>query len=531
MSGQKTILIGLDGLGFSEIGSLMDSGELPVLSSLSESTGVDLKSTHPPWTPCAWPSMLTGKNPGKHGVFDFYTRDGYDKRLVNRNDVDSPYLHDVMAEEGLTPIIINFPVTHPAPSLGSGALVPGYLAREDTTFYPRGLREEYESEYGKYRIYPDYGKDDDVVSEYISVARNRRDMARFLDNQYEWDLLAVQFQVTDSIFHDLEDRGKINQILSKIDGFVGDIISLDDSASVYVASDHGMGDYDWTFYVNTWLSERGYCKTKEGSPQYFRQEKEGKLKGNSEPSMSLVGSLVDRTAYSLSTMGISPRRVHRLLDSVGLTRFIELILPEDALVAAQNEVVDHKESIAYQLYFNSLGIHLNVEGRDPAGAVPESDYEQVRSELISELSDIRDPEGKLVFDDVVSRESMYEGENITEAPDILLIPRDYRYDVSGSLLNKFRKYPHKNHKPNGILLSNRELDIQDEYTIYDVSQTIAAEIGIPIDSNSDGVVLRTFSDDIKSDCWDDLAGEYQELMADDDTTSVEDRLADLGYME
>jgi len=30
-----------------------------------------LRSTIPPWTFPAWTSFMTGKNPGKHGVFDF----------------------------------------------------------------------------------------------------------------------------------------------------------------------------------------------------------------------------------------------------------------------------------------------------------------------------------------------------------------------------------------------------------------------------------------------------------------------------
>ncbi|QZP38248.1 alkaline phosphatase family protein [Halobaculum magnesiiphilum] len=531
----EVILVGLDGLGFGEIGQWIDGGILPTLSSLADNTATDLKSTHPPWTPCAWPSLLSGRNPGKHGVFDFFKQEGYEKQLIERSDVDSPYLFDVTAECGLTPVVINYPITHSALNIENGAMVPGYLTSEDTPFHPPHLREQYEAENGKYRIYPDYGTDDDPIAEYVDVARHRRDIARFLDERFDWDLLAVQFQVTDSVFHDLDDREQIREVLENVDEFVGDIIDLgDDDTTVIIASDHGMGDYDWTFYVNSWLAEHGYCETTEGEAQYFRQQKD-KLKGKSDESKSssTMSKAVSTTANTLSKVGLSPRRIHSALESVGLASHVERILPADALVAAQNQVVDHENSIAYQLLFNSLGIHLNVEGREPHGMVPQNEYEEVRSELIDELKEIRDPDGKLVFDDVRPREEVYEGKHVEDAPDIILFPRDFRYDVSGSILDTFRRNPHKNHKPEGILISNRDLNVDPEKgaSIYDIAPTVAAELEIPVDTNTDGRVLTDVEETVERQDWDELAGDYASGGSDQDTSSVEDRLADLGYME
>lgn len=532
MSDNNVILVGLDGLGFDEIGEWINEGTLPTLSSYYEHTAANLRSTHPPWTPCAWPSLLSGRNPGKHGIFDFYIREDYDKRLIERPDVDSPYVFDVVDQSDLTPIVINYPVTHPVSELDHGALVPGYLAREDAEFHPSDIREQYEEQYGEYKIYPDYGTDDDTIEEYVSVAKQRRDMAEFLDDRFEWDLMAVQFQVTDSIFHDLDDRDTIREILTKVDEFVGDIIDLgDDDPTVFIVSDHGMGDYDWTFYVNSWLAEHGYCESKEGDPQYFRQQKEGVLKGKDQSEPGLIETAISTGVNTASKVGISPRRVHRTLDTIGIAEYVERILPEDALVAAQNQVVDHPNSEAFQLYFNSLGVHLNVEGRDSEGVVSQNEYEDVRSELMEELSEVRDPDGNLVFDDVRPREDVYEGGHLEDAPDIALFPRDYRYDVSGSILDTFRRYPHKNHKPNGILLTNRSLNSIDQAQIYDIAPTIAAELGIPIDTRTDGKVLTSQTEEVEEADWDEIAGDYTNTQSDGDTSSVEDRLADLGYME
>ncbi|EMA09185.1 type I phosphodiesterase/nucleotide pyrophosphatase [Haloarcula vallismortis ATCC 29715] len=432
-------------------------------------------------------------------------------------------------------LVINYPVTHPGSQLDNGAVVPGYLAPEDVEFSPPEIRKKYEAEYGQYEIYPAYGTDDNPVKEYTNVARHRRDMARFLDERYDWDLLAVQFQVTDSIFHDLDDRDQIRQVLENVDNFVGDIIDLKkDDADVFIASDHGMGDYEWTFYVNSWLAENDYCETTTGEEQYFRQAKdELKGKNGSNESSSIV-SAVGTAASALSAVGLSPRRIHQGLGAVGLDKTVERLLPEDALVAAQNQVVDHENSVAYQLLFNSLGIHLNVEGREPNGQVSPEEYDDVREELINELSQVRDPDGNLVFDEVLPREEVYEGSHLEDAPDILLVPRDYQYDVSGSIVDTFRRYPHKNHKPKGILISNRDLDIDSETgaSIYDVAPTVAAALGLPVDTETDGEVLGPFEADERVD-WDEIAGEYREVSDSESgpTDDVEDRLADLGYME
>jgi predicted AlkP superfamily phosphohydrolase/phosphomutase len=533
MSDSKVILLGLDGIGYDDLGDIFAENSLPYLHEIRDwGVGRTLQSTHPPWTPCAWPSLLSGRNPGKHGVFDFFTNDDYEKALINRTAVDAPYLFETAAEANKTSLVINYPVTHPASEIENGAVVPGYLATEDVNFSPSGLREDYETEYGEYQIYPTYGTDDDPVAEYTDVARHRRDMARFLDDRYTWDLLAVQFQVTDSIFHDLDDRDQIRRVLENVDEFVGEIIDLaDDDPLVLIASDHGMGDYDWTFYVNSWLAEHGYCETTTGEEQYFRQAKDD-LKGEAKADdSSVVASVADATISALSTIGLSPRRIHSVLGTVGLATTVERLLPEDFLVAAQNQVVDHENSTAYQLLFNSLGIHLNVEGRDPHGVVPQSEYEDVRAELIGELESVRGPDGNLVFDAVKPREDVYEGKHLEDAPDIVLFPRDHRYDVSGSILDTFRRYPHKNHKPDGILIANRPLDDVNQPEIYDIAPTVAAELGIPVDSNTDGRVLTDTEEEVEREDWDEIAGDYTDTQSSRDTSSVEDRLADLGYME
>ncbi|MEJ2559378.1 MAG: alkaline phosphatase family protein, partial [Anaerolineae bacterium] len=66
----RTLVIGLDGASFSLLRPLMECGQMPFLAKLASAgaSGI-LRSTLPPVTAPAWASFLTGKNPGKHGLF------------------------------------------------------------------------------------------------------------------------------------------------------------------------------------------------------------------------------------------------------------------------------------------------------------------------------------------------------------------------------------------------------------------------------------------------------------------------------
>ena len=72
----KVVLIGLDGATFSVLDPLMSEGVMPFLRDWSAG-GVRavLRSTSHPLTPIAWTTLMTGRQPGNHGVFDFVRAD------------------------------------------------------------------------------------------------------------------------------------------------------------------------------------------------------------------------------------------------------------------------------------------------------------------------------------------------------------------------------------------------------------------------------------------------------------------------
>jgi len=68
----KVLMIGLDGATFYLLDSLMAQGVMPFLSKvISGGVRADLMSTRNPLTPPAWISMVTGRSPSVHTVYDF----------------------------------------------------------------------------------------------------------------------------------------------------------------------------------------------------------------------------------------------------------------------------------------------------------------------------------------------------------------------------------------------------------------------------------------------------------------------------
>src|SRR5438093_9058449 len=112
----RVFMIGWDGATFDLIRPWVAEGKLPNIARLVE-TGVHgpLRSTIPPWTFPAWTSFMTGKNPGKHGIFDFFrTRPGsYDLEFVNGGMRRTVSFWQILSAAGHPVISVSVPCTFP----------------------------------------------------------------------------------------------------------------------------------------------------------------------------------------------------------------------------------------------------------------------------------------------------------------------------------------------------------------------------------------------------------------------------------
>ena len=92
----RTLIVGLDGATWVLADRFMAEGRMPVLQRLvREGCRADLMSTTPPMTLPSWSSILTGCNPGKHGIFDFTRRvpGTYQLEFTNATHRRVPTLH------------------------------------------------------------------------------------------------------------------------------------------------------------------------------------------------------------------------------------------------------------------------------------------------------------------------------------------------------------------------------------------------------------------------------------------------------
>ncbi|GAJ07785.1 unnamed protein product, partial [marine sediment metagenome] len=68
----KTIIIGLDGVPFGMIKDFAETGVMPNTAELiSQGIFKKMNSSIPEVSSVAWSSIITGQNPGQHGIFGF----------------------------------------------------------------------------------------------------------------------------------------------------------------------------------------------------------------------------------------------------------------------------------------------------------------------------------------------------------------------------------------------------------------------------------------------------------------------------
>src|SRR5215470_2793630 len=145
----KLLVIGLDGASFNVLDPLIDRGHLPNIANLiSKGSRANLETTFPPITAVAWSSFMTGKNPGKHGIFEFVRRDKASDRevAVNASFRHGKAMWDLLGNAGQSVIVHNFPCTYP-PRKVHGILISDFMTprdRRDYT-YPSELLDEIEA--------------------------------------------------------------------------------------------------------------------------------------------------------------------------------------------------------------------------------------------------------------------------------------------------------------------------------------------------------------------------------------------------
>ena len=445
---RKVLLLGLDGATYSVLTPAFQAGHMPKYKALLDrSASGTLTSTVPPYTPPGWTSIFTGVNPGKHGIFGFTLGNVQQNRgLVRLDKVTAPAIWNAANAQGKKIGLFNIPMTYPAPPVDgwsvSGMLTPegGGQTPENFT-YPESLRDELIRVSGSYEIDIDVNYDEDWKSTEIierlsrNLDKKRKALRHLLERQGDLPMLFAVLEAPDRLMHvhykyidprqEHYNRPEAKPIrerawafFDEMDEMIGDLLQWAGSDSyVITMSDHGFGPKDKSVNVNVALREWGLL------------------------SVGGAGAV---------TKSAGMRK---------LARKAKKALPKSvwqkAKGAAQSSI-DWSKTKAFSAPIPQQGIYINLEGREPNGSVPQSQYESVRNEVIERFSALVDPDdGKPVVDKILKREDVLHGDQAVHAPDLFPVCRAYSYELSDGLyspaiLDDYRSLPRGFHHMDGI---------------------------------------------------------------------------------
>ena len=548
----RVLVIGLDGATFDLILPYIREGHLPAFKRMVEE-GIwgDLESTQPPMTGPAWSSFMTGKNPGKHGIFDFMMRNpnGYDWITLNATHRTAPSFWNFLGAEDKKVVIFNIPVTYP-PEKVNGVMVSGFLTPPQAKdfIFPAGVKDRMEKagvSFAPFYMGENYslGREDKFIREIERMTDETIRAIDFLMESEPWDLFAGVIQTPDILQHCLwqfEDENhpsyrenlRVKEVFlnnyKEIDAYIGSVLKrMDDQTILFIISDHGAGYIEKQFFVNNWLLDEGFLVLKKTTQTFLKK--------------------------TLLKTGFTPMRLHKFLVSLGIDLSKAIANHRNEFFNNLNrwllclQDVDWTSSKAYAMG-NSGFININLKGREPQGIVePGRDYHRALDEIIEKLSALKDPHtGAPLVDRFLKGKEIYHGPLVSRAPDLFMVMKNYSYYARGDyLFNTNQAFgdlwlQSGSHRSNGILLGKgpglrRGYNIRGA-SIMDIAPTILGLIGGLIPEDMDGKVLEALFTEEKRRGMElhyippERNIQKEKILTRSEQEAIRKKLNDLGYL-
>lgn len=556
----KLLIIGLDGATPSLINRWID--ELPHFKEIKKN-GIfgSLRSTIPPFSCPAWNCFMTGKNPGKIGIFDFQVGlSQFDVTsyplIVNLTYQDSLTFWDILSKASLKVGIINVPLTYP-PTEINGFMVSGFLTPPyalDYT-YPEWLREEIEN------FIPDYEPTEFVemtspelmkrgeegfLEENLRCIENTFRITDYLIQNKEWDVFVAVFTPLDRIQHYFwhhmdEEHPKYNsgkakkygnvlkEFYKKLDEIIGELQKrLDEKTNIIVMSDHGFGPAYGYFYLNNFLREMGFLEVKK--PGIIEVIFGSLFKG---------GKKLLKTAAKLGLLEL-PFIKEAIL---GEKSWIRRIAPkniklEHPYMRSRSFLdVDWHKTRAYA--FGNNKIFVNLEGRESKGIIKEGkEYEDLVKEIKDDLYMVKNPlTGKPIFTKIYKKNEIYKGGYTKVAPDLIVMGKEISFKM-GTGKGEIFEFPglqSGDHRLEGLIMM-RGPDIKKgkkiSAEIIDIAPTILYMNNVAIPTDIDGKVLKeALNIEYKIEYQKPIPKEKELLeYSEEESKELQKRLKGLGYM-
>lgn len=498
----RVLIVGWDGADWDILDPLLEAGELPALAAFLERgrRGVS-RSCLPSHSWAAWPTFLTGRDPGGHGVFDILEyRPGAARRLpVSANSILAPTWPERVSAAGKTTLLVNVPLTYPPPQI-KGAVIAGGIVPPRTTYsWPPdlGARLDWPINGGSWTTFR--GRPVDLVAELERLTRKRAAGMRTLLDEEPWDVACLVFVSTDRAQHCLLEyvhpghpafaeasaspvAERVRDLYRLLDRELASILErTHDDDLVVLMSDHGHHPCTRAVSMNKVLEHLGFLRFGAGS-----------------------------TLVNLLSWG-RVRSVARVVyDRLGL----------HGRVAVPTPPIDWARTIAYtSVVSTGEGVSVNLTGREPEGTVSRADYERVRDEVAQALLEFTDDRGEHPVGAVLRKEEVLSGPYLDRAPDLLLQAAPLYSLSHARRMVEDADWLSGDHRPEGVYVMagpGIEAGAGPEISLGDFAAQIAHEIGLPADPEWGRSGLEA-----------EPVGAY----SDEEERLVEERLRGLGYLE
>jgi predicted AlkP superfamily phosphohydrolase/phosphomutase len=465
----QTLIIGLDGATFDIIDPMLRERRLPNIARLMKDGGrATLMSSTPPLSPIAWASIVTGVNPGKHGVYDFAQREPDSYEFVPNSSAKrrARAMWNILGDLGKRVCVVNVPLTYPAERV-NGVMISGFPSPPNATnwTYPRTLgddleRELHDIDFRKPVALVDDGEEGGLLEDLTRTTHNQVRVLKHLLARERYDFIMTVFDGIDAASHSLwryldPDHPKYDTKLAPqgrkafyrsyelADEAIGELLGeFETKPNVIILSDHGNGPVYYGVCINNWLAEMGYLAFKRNLPTRLKR-------------------WTFRRGFNVYSMFVLAKRLGILPSLEAAYGKRSLALRVVKKIALSFADIDWARTKVYS--FGNYGqLCVNVKGREPLGVVEAgAEYDELVEQIKRELLELKDPErGNVIFDRVLTKKDLYRGPYADEAPDLVFLDSKLLYNAhrffelaSNSLVTPHPIYS-GNHKPEGILIAS-----------------------------------------------------------------------------
>ncbi|MDD5439552.1 MAG: alkaline phosphatase family protein [Candidatus Omnitrophica bacterium] len=264
---RRLVVIGLDGVSYDLLRDLAERGIMPRTAQLiKKGFFKKISSTIPALSSVAWSSIITGSNPGEHGIFGFTDFKDNSTALCfpNFSDIRMPAFWERSKKRF---VILNVPSTYPVKTL-NGVHISGFVSPDITkSVYPKTLLPALKSL--DYRLDVDSSKAhrsmDSFLEDVQATTESLAKVYAYLWETCPWEIFMVVFTTTDRLMHFLYDayehpghtyHAAFLGHFKAIDGYIGDILSrLAPDDRLLLLSDHGFERLETAVSVNELLED------------------------------------------------------------------------------------------------------------------------------------------------------------------------------------------------------------------------------------------------------------------------------------